>query len=71
MHKYNNQDHAMMTAMLCAKNIVAGEQVFDLWEVNQDAEYHEAGKAGEQAGAAGLRLVPTRVKEEEKVGAAS
>ena len=47
MHKYNNQDHAMMTAMLCAKNIVAGEKVFDLWEVNQDAEYHEAGKAGE------------------------
>ena len=26
MHKYNNQDHAMMTAMLCAKNILAGEQ---------------------------------------------
>ena len=49
MHKYNNQDHAMMTAMLCAKNIVAGEQVFDLWQVNQDAEYHEAGKAGEQS----------------------
>ena len=66
MHKYNNQDHAMMTAMLCAKNIVAGENVFNLWEVNQDAEYHEAGKAGEQqtTGATGLRLVPTKVKEE-------
>ena len=25
MHKYNNQDHAMMTAMLCAENILAGE----------------------------------------------
>ena len=71
MHKYNNQDHAMMTAMLCAKNIIAGEALFDLWEVNQDAEYHESGKAGEQAGATGLRAVPTRVKEEEKVGAAS
>src|SRR5947209_226285 len=71
MHKYNNQDHAMMTAMLCAKNIVAGEKVFDLWEVNQDAEYHEAGKAGDQVGATGLRLVPTRVKEEEKVTASS
>src|SRR5207248_1539967 len=33
LHKYNNQDHAMMTAMLCAKNIVAGEAVFDLWQV--------------------------------------
>ena len=76
MHKYNNQDHAMMTAMLCAKNIVAGEKLFDLWEVNQDAEYHEAGKAGEAqgvaggGGATGLRMVPTRVKEDEKVGAA-
>jgi protoporphyrinogen oxidase len=69
MHKYNNQDHAMMTAMLCAKNIVAGAQLFDLWQVNQDAEYHEAGKAGDQqqiapSGATGLRAVPTRVKEE-------
>jgi protoporphyrinogen oxidase len=75
MHKYNNQDHAMMTAMLCAKNIVAGEPLYDLWEVNQDAEYHEAGKAGEQqqvgAGATGLRLVPTKVKQEKKVGAAT
>ena len=65
MHKYNNQDHAMMTAMLCAKNIVAGEELYDLWEVNQDAEYHEAGKAGEQTGATGLRLVPTKIKTEE------
>jgi protoporphyrinogen oxidase len=71
MHKYNNQDHAMMTAMLCAKNIVAGENVYDLWQVNQDAEYHESGKAGEQAGATGLRLVPQRVKAEEPVEAAS
>ncbi len=65
MHKYNNQDHAMMTAMLCAKNIVAGESLYDLWQVNQDAEYHEAGKAGEQVGATGVRQVPQRVKVEE------
>jgi protoporphyrinogen oxidase len=67
MHKYNNQDHAMMTAMLCVRNIVAGRPVYDLWQVNQDAEYHEAGKAGEQSGAAGLRMVPTRVQEKEPV----
>ncbi|MDB6148017.1 MAG: FAD-dependent oxidoreductase, partial [Spartobacteria bacterium] len=62
MHKYNNQDHAMMTAMLCAENILADTKLYDLWEVNQDAEYHEAGAAAEQetAGTA-LRLVPTRV----------
>jgi protoporphyrinogen oxidase len=61
MHKYNNQDHAMMTAMLCVRNILAGEPLYDLWRVNQDAEYHEAGTAGGQTGAAGLRLVPGRI----------
>lgn len=63
MHKYNNQDHAMMTAMLTAKNILAGRNVFDVWQVNQDAEYHEAGKAGEQqfTTSVGLRDVPEKV----------
>jgi protoporphyrinogen oxidase len=71
MHKYNNQDHAMMTAMLCAKNILAGDRVYDLWKVNQDAEYHESGNAGDQKIEGGaLRLVPQKVKREE-VAAAS
>ena len=74
MHKYNNQDHAMMTAMLCAKNILAGREVYDLWAVNQDAEYHEAGAAGTEAtggaananaAAGGERMVPRRVKRQE------
>jgi protoporphyrinogen oxidase len=60
MHKYNNQDHAMMTAVLSARNILAGTQVYDVWQVNQDAEYHEAGAAGQESGATGLRMVPTR-----------
>jgi len=47
MHKYNNQDHAMMTAILTARNIIAGERRYNVWAVNQDAEYHEAGAAGE------------------------
>ena len=47
MHKYNNQDHAMMTALLTAKNILVGERRYDVWAVNQDAEYHESGAAGE------------------------
>ncbi len=42
MHKYNNQDHAMMTAMLTVKNIVSGKRKYDVWRVNQDAQYHEA-----------------------------
>ncbi len=54
MHKYNNQDHAMMTAMLTARNILAGERIYDVWNVNEDAEYHEAGASGAQ-GSAGER----------------
>jgi protoporphyrinogen oxidase len=62
MHKYNNQDHAMMTAMLCVENILADTKLYDLWHVNSDAEYHEAGPAAtEGTTGPGLRLVPTRV----------
>ncbi len=46
MHRYNNQDHAMMTAMLTVENILAGERIYDTWCVNEDAEYHEAGHEG-------------------------
>jgi protoporphyrinogen oxidase len=52
MHKYNNQDHAMMTAMLTAENILAGRRKYDVWAVNQDAEYHEAGEGGAETIAA-------------------
>jgi hypothetical protein len=45
MHKYNNQDHSMLTGLLAARNIL-GER-FDLWQVNVEEEYHE------QAGADG------------------
>jgi protoporphyrinogen oxidase len=62
MHKYNNQDHAMMTAMLTAKNILAGNRQYDVWAVNQDAEYHEAGDAGaEGKKAACVERVPQAV----------
>src|SRR3954470_17944144 len=63
MHKYNNQDHDMMTAMLCVENILVDSRLYDLWQVNQDAEYHEDGAAAEPEGAAGtaLRLVPRAV----------
>jgi protoporphyrinogen oxidase len=60
MHKYNNQDHAMMTAMLAARNILAGERVYDVWDVNEDAEYHEAGEAGARAALDATRLVPEK-----------
>ena len=50
MHRYNNQDHAMMTAMLTVENILAGERIYDIWCVNEDAEYHEAGAEGDEEG---------------------
>jgi protoporphyrinogen oxidase len=40
MHRYNNQDHSMLTAMLAIDNI-DGDQKHDLWSVNVEAEYHE------------------------------
>ena len=40
MHRYNNQDHSMYTAMLTVENIVDGT-THDVWEVNVEAEYHE------------------------------
>lgn len=46
MHKYNNQDHSMMTAMLAVKNILEGKNKYDIWSVNEDAEYHERGDRG-------------------------
>lgn len=49
MHRYNNQDHAMMTAMLTTENIIAGKRLYDTWCVNEDAEYHEAGNEGAEA----------------------
>jgi len=61
MHKYNNQDHAMMTAILTAKNILAGERRYDVWNVNEDAEYHEAGGSGAQEALKSERLVPGKV----------
>ena len=39
MHKYDNQDHAMLTGLMAARNIMGGS--FDLWRVNSDAEYLE------------------------------
>ena len=62
MHRYNNQDHAMMTAMLTVRNIVADERIYDIWGVNEDAEYHESGTEGERAALASVRNVPDRLK---------
>ena len=40
MHKYNNQDHSMYTAMLTVENIHGAHH--DIWSVNVEEEYHES-----------------------------
>jgi protoporphyrinogen oxidase len=47
MHKYNNQDHSMVTAMLAVENIFGARH--DLWAVNADAEYQEETRSDEVA----------------------
>jgi protoporphyrinogen oxidase len=61
MHKYNNQDHSMMTALLVARSIAAG-LALDPWKVNADAVYHEDIKVGEHDLTG--RQVPTRIPAE-------
>ncbi|MDF1756628.1 MAG: NAD(P)/FAD-dependent oxidoreductase [Verrucomicrobiales bacterium] len=63
MHKYNNQDHSMMTAILCVENILAGEPKYDLWQVNEDAAYGESGERDHSI--SGLRDVPRRINPDE------
>jgi hypothetical protein len=62
MHKYNNQDHSMLTAMLTVKNILGAN--YDVWEVNVDQEYHEEIKDEKKSDIALLAstqpMVPTR-----------
>jgi protoporphyrinogen oxidase len=59
MHKYNNQDHSMMTALVVARNIALGAGL-DPWKVNADAVYHEELREGEDTGG---RLVPSRRRD--------
>ncbi len=45
MHRYNNQDHSMLTAMTAVDNICAGLTSKDnIWEVNTEQDYHEERK---------------------------
>jgi protoporphyrinogen oxidase len=48
MHKYNNQDHSMLTAMMAVDNIIAGVvDKSNVWDVNTEQDYHE-DKAGKK-----------------------
>jgi protoporphyrinogen oxidase len=51
LHKYNNQDHSMLTAMMAVWNMEGASH--DVWQVNTDFEYHEEQRLGERPAAAG------------------
>lgn len=67
----------MMTAMLTVENIEAGARIYDIWQVNEDAEYHEAGNEGDQAriaadrqaALASERDVPRRIPSQSEAAA--
>jgi hypothetical protein len=43
MHKYNNQDHSMLTAMTAVDNIIEGRRdKANIWAVNTEMDYHES-----------------------------
>jgi protoporphyrinogen oxidase len=46
MHKYNNQDHSMLTAMMAVQNMNGASH--DIWSVNTDFDYHEEQKVDEK-----------------------
>lgn len=52
MHRYNNQDHSMLTAMLAVENLVHNSQ-HDLWAVNVDSDYHEEASKTKTPGGTG------------------
>ncbi len=56
MHKYNNQDHSMYTAMLTVANMFGASH--DVWSVNTDFEYHEEQKLEPTDTAGTVAVVP-------------
>ena len=60
-HRYNNQDHSMVTAIYAARNIAGAD--YDVWGVNVEEEYHEETSTNQSNGASGERLVPQRLEE--------
>ncbi|WP_051324084.1 NAD(P)/FAD-dependent oxidoreductase [Candidatus Solirubrobacter pratensis] len=66
LHRYNNSDHSMLTAMRAVENITQGAD-HDLWAVNADSAYHEEHQEPEQP----YKRVPSTVYEREPLHAAA
>jgi protoporphyrinogen oxidase len=59
MHKYNNQDHSMYTAVLSVQNLLGAEH--DVWAVNVEEDYHEEAGPGRGGGTGrDAPILPTR-----------
>ena len=69
MHKYNNQDHSMLTAILSAENILGANH--DLWTVNVKQEYHEEMGIEPSEEAALDKLLPAVFSRMDKIGLAT
>jgi protoporphyrinogen oxidase len=67
MHKYNNQDHSMYTAMLTVENIHGSHH--DIWAVNVEEEYHEGGDRHSGSGGTG-RDAPIIPRRADRAGSA-
>ena len=57
----------MITALLAARNILAGENKYDAWSVNEDGEYHESGGTGERPTDNLTRAIPRNASERGEV----
>ena len=67
MHRYNNQDHSMFTALLTAKNILGANPPHDVWDVNVEEDYHEEQRTALPSTARGTGrdapIIPRDAKE--------
>ncbi|BCJ63503.1 NAD(P)/FAD-dependent oxidoreductase [Polymorphospora rubra] len=59
MHRYNNADHSMMTAMLTVENILDGTD-HDVWEINVEEEYHEEKRPGDHGTGRAAPVLPIK-----------
>jgi protoporphyrinogen oxidase len=60
MHRYNNQDHSMLTAMVAVDNIIAGiSGKAGIWDINTEMDYHEEKRSGDSV----QTVRPPRVQE--------
>jgi len=50
MHRYNNSDHSMLTALLAARNVLGATPAHDVWNVNVEDEYHEETRLDHERG---------------------